>query len=102
MSAPSPQPLVVTAPLPGAAFRVGQAVRIQGDPLNDTLDARFVGRVGVVEALVFDDPERQFPEDPLVQVRVRGLGTDLFFPGELTPATARPRAQRGSSPHASP
>lgn len=100
---PAPrQGLVVTVPLPGAAFRVGQTVRIVGDPLNETLDERFVGRVGVVEALVFDDPVRQYPEDPLVQVRVPALGRDLFFPHELRLARrdARTRARRRSEPRA--
>lgn len=34
---------------------------------------------------VYDDPQRQYPADPLVRVRVQGLGDDLFFMKELEP-----------------
>jgi hypothetical protein len=42
---------------------------------------------------VYDEPATQYPEDPLIQVHVEGLGEDLFFPEELelAPAWARNR-----------
>lgn len=99
----APQGLVVTAPVAGAPYRVGDHVRVAPTAAHsETADPRFIGKAGIVEALVFDDPARQYPQDPLLQVRVAGLGRDLFFAHELTrtapPRHTRPRARRRGEP----
>ncbi|MDY7230384.1 Carotenogenesis protein CarS [Hyalangium rubrum] len=83
--------LIVSEDVEGAPVRIGEKVRIARAPPEDVLSQRFLGRVGVVVALVFDDPRLQYPADPLIQVRVPGLGEDLFFfeELELTPEWAR-------------
>lgn len=75
--------LIVSVDVEGAPLRIGETVKIISAPLDDPRGARFVGHLGLVVALVFDDPRRQYPGDPLVQVRVPGVGMDLFFPEEL-------------------
>jgi hypothetical protein len=75
--------LIFLEDVKGAPVRVGEPVCVLGDTLDGSLDARFVGRRGTVVALVYDEPRTQFPADPLIQVRVEGLGEDLFFAGEL-------------------
>jgi len=82
--------LIVSVDVEGAPLRIGETVEIISAPLDEPRGARFVGRLGIVVALVFDDPHRQYPEDPLVQVRVPGVGMDLFFPEELE---ARPTSR---------
>ncbi|MDQ3263350.1 MAG: Carotenogenesis protein CarS [Myxococcota bacterium] len=69
--------------VPGAPLEVGQWVRVRADAGSETLDYRFLGQRGRVLALIYDDPLAQFPQDPLVQVEVAGLGSDLFFVHEL-------------------
>lgn len=86
--------LIVTQDVEGAPVRIGQPVRITRAPEDDALSRRLVGCTGVVVALVFDDPRLQYPWDPLIQVRVPGLGEDLFFPEELALAPERLSRQR--------
>lgn len=88
--------LILTADVDGAPVRMGTVVRISESSLDGTFDPRFLGRTGVVVALVYDEPLRQYPADPLIKVRVHGLGEDLFFPGELALGAewSRPRAFR--------
>jgi hypothetical protein len=75
--------MIVKRDVEGAPVKIGQEVTIASDLLNDTIDRRFLGRTGVVKALVYDDPREQYPADPLIRVHVRGLGEDLFFSEEL-------------------
>lgn len=75
--------LILTEDVEGAPVRMGSAVKIVGAAPDDPIAQRFLGRVGTVVALVFDDPRRQYPADPLIQVRVPGVGEDLFFAEEL-------------------
>lgn len=81
----SAQPgLVVFKDVEGAPVRLGEPVRIAGESaLEGSVDRRFLGHLGVVVALVYDEPEAQFPADPLIQVRVDDLGEELFFAREL-------------------
>ncbi|WP_224364342.1 Carotenogenesis protein CarS [Hyalangium versicolor] len=67
----------------GAPLQVGEVVRIVNDSEDGSIGRRFLGQTGVVVGFVYDDPESQFPGDPLVQVRVPGMGEDLFFAAEL-------------------
>ncbi len=84
--------LISDEDVPGAPLKIGQPVRVLADQVeSETLDRRFVGRTGVVSGLVYDDPARQFPADPLVRVRVEGVGEDLFFLEELGFAAPQPR-----------
>jgi hypothetical protein len=85
--------LIVTVDVEGAPVRIGETVKITSAPSDDPQGARFLGCTGVVVALVFDDPRKQYPGDPLIQVRVPGVGMDLFFPEELelVPEWARRR-----------
>lgn len=75
--------LILSEDVEGAPVRIGEQVRVVSFTMNDSLDPSFLGCSGVVVALVFDDPRRQYPRDPLIQVRVEGLGEDLFFAEEL-------------------
>lgn len=88
--------LILTADVDGAPVRMGAVVRISESSLDGTFDRRFLGRTGIVVALVYDEPLRQYPADPLIKVRVHGLGEDLFFPGELVLGAewSRARASR--------
>jgi hypothetical protein len=88
--------LILTVDVDGAPVRMGAAVRIAETSVDGSFDARFLGRTGTVVALVYDEPLQQYPADPLIKVRVRGLGEDLFFVGELELGAegARPRAFR--------
>lgn len=97
--------LCIDHDVPGAPLRLGQRVRVA--PCGRALAPPrpgFLGREGVVCGFVYDDPARQYPADPLVRVRVRGSGEDLFFVEELavrdTGRTARPHrptpAERGA------
>lgn len=72
--------LILVEDVAGAPVRIGEAVRVVSTALDNP---NFLGREGIVVALVFDDPRLQYPADPLIQVRVEGLGEDLFFPEEL-------------------
>lgn len=85
--------LIVVDDVEGAPVRIGETVRIGGASEDDSLDRCFLGRTGVVVALVYDEPRLQYPDDPLIQVRVDDLGEDLFFPEELelAPEWARRR-----------
>lgn len=85
--------LIVCSDVEGAPVRIGESVKIVSDSPDGTVGQRFLGRTGVVVALVYDDPAAQYPEDPLIQVQVDGLGEDLFFPEELelAPVWARNR-----------
>ncbi len=85
--------------VPGAPLEVGQWVRVRRDAGSETLDDRFLGQPGRVSALIYDDPLVQYPHDPLVQVEVAGLGTDLFFVHELK---AQPEAGSGRTEVAPP
>jgi hypothetical protein len=76
--------LVIFEDVEGAPVRLGEWVRIAGEPaLEDSVDRRFLGHRGRVVALVYDAPREQFPADPLVQVHVEDLGEELFFVREL-------------------
>ncbi|PTL85284.1 Carotenogenesis protein CarS [Vitiosangium sp. GDMCC 1.1324] len=86
--------LIVVEDVDGAPVRMGESVKVVSVSADDSsMDRHFLGRTGVVVALVFDEPRLQFPHDPLIQVRVDGLGEDLFFPEELelAPEWARRR-----------
>jgi hypothetical protein len=80
--------LIICSDVDGAPVRIGESVKVVSRSADDTISQRFLGRTGVVVGLVFDDPATQYPEDPLIQVRVDGLGEDLFFPEELELAPA--------------
>jgi hypothetical protein len=75
--------LIVTVDVEGAPVRMGERVKIVEDSADGTIGRKFLGRTGVVVALVFDDPSVQYPRDPLIQVNVPGVGEDLFFAEEL-------------------
>ncbi|NNB94714.1 Carotenogenesis protein CarS [Corallococcus exiguus] len=75
--------LILMEDVDGAPVRMGAAVMIVRTEPDDSVSERFLGRVGVVVALVFDDPPMQYPSDPLIQVRVAGVGEDLFFAREI-------------------
>ena len=81
--------LIVSEDVEGAPVRLGEVVKIVCSSEDVSIGRHFLGRTGFVVALVYDDPRRQYPHDPLIQVRVQGLGEDLFFMGELTPVSAR-------------
>ncbi|MDC0711277.1 Carotenogenesis protein CarS [Stigmatella sp. ncwal1] len=81
--------LIVTVDVEGAPVRIGEPVRIVTASQEDSVDQRFLGRTGIVVALVFDDPWLQYPADPLIRVRVHGLGEDLFFVRELDGVSER-------------
>jgi hypothetical protein len=85
--------LIVVEDVKGAPVRIGETVKIVGTSADDSMNRRFLGQAGVVVALVFDDPDLQYPHDPLIQVRVGDVGEDLFFPEELelAPEWARRR-----------
>jgi hypothetical protein len=85
--------LIICSDVDGAPVRIGESVKVVSRSADDTISQRFLGRTGVVVGFVFDDPATQYPEDPLIQVHVDGLGEDLFFPEELelAPAWARSR-----------
>jgi hypothetical protein len=85
--------LIVFEDVEGAPVRIGETVKIASTPADDSMNRRFLGRAGVVVALVFDDPELQYPHDPLIQVRVDDVGEDLFFPEELELAPEWARRQ---------
>ncbi len=91
--------LILTVDVDGAPVRMGAVVRIADTSPDGTFDPRFLGRTGTVVALVYDEPFRQYPADPLIKVRVRGLGEDLFFVGELVLGAerSRPRASRAEA-----
>jgi hypothetical protein len=75
--------LIVVVDVEGAPVRIGERVKIISHSADDSMNRRFLGKTGVVVALVFDDPDLQYPYDPLIQVRVDDAGEDLFFPEEL-------------------
>ncbi|WNG37594.1 Carotenogenesis protein CarS [Archangium violaceum] len=75
--------LIVVENVDGAPVRIGETVKLVNASLDGSVNRRFLGRTGVVVALVFDEPSRQYPHDPLIQVRVDDIGEDLFFPEEL-------------------
>jgi hypothetical protein len=75
--------LIVTVDVEGAPVRMGERVKVVDECADGTIARRFLGRTGVVVALVFDDPSVQYPRDPLIQVQVPGVGEDLFFAEEL-------------------
>ncbi|RKG64987.1 Carotenogenesis protein CarS [Corallococcus exercitus] len=75
--------LIMMEDVDGAPVRIGATVMVVRTESEDVLSERFLGRVGVVVALVFDDPPAQYPTDPLIQVRVAGVGEDLFFAREI-------------------
>lgn len=80
-------------PVDGAPLQPGTLVFVVCEDDDDSRDERFAGRRGVVQALFYDEPARQFPAEPLLLVRVEGVGEDLFFAHELIPArAARPGA----------
>jgi hypothetical protein len=100
--------LILTEDVDGAPARIGQVVKIVESSEDGSIGQSFLGRTGVVVALVFDEPSTQYPRDPLIQVRVKGLGEDLFFARELEPqpasesrgfsASAGEKAGRGPPP----
>ncbi|WPB81591.1 Carotenogenesis protein CarS [Archangium violaceum] len=75
--------LIIFEDVEGAPVRMGERVKIISHSADDSMNQRFLGHTGVVVGLVFDDPDLQFPHDPLIQVRVDDVGEDLFFPEEL-------------------
>jgi hypothetical protein len=74
--------LLVREDLRGAPFAIGVMVDVVGCR-DETGDERFCGQRGTVTGLLYDDPLAQVPFEPLVLVRVDGLGEELFFPSEL-------------------
>ncbi|NTX17577.1 Carotenogenesis protein CarS [Myxococcus sp. CA056] len=86
--------LIVSTDVDGAPVRIGEPVTVISASSDGTISPGFLGRTGTVVALVYDDPGLQYPSDPLIQVRVDGLGEDLFFPDELEPQWALQRAAR--------
>lgn len=70
-------------PVEGAPVQPGSSVFIVCEQEDESRDERFAGRCGVVRALFYDDAQRQFPSQPMMLVRVDGLGEDLFFAHEL-------------------
>ncbi|NBD12132.1 MULTISPECIES: Carotenogenesis protein CarS [Corallococcus] len=89
--------LILKEDVDGAPVRIGAAVMIIRTEPDDLVSERFLGRVGTVVALVFDDPPTQYPADPLIQVRVHGVGEDLFFTQELVAAPQGHLVAFGSS-----
>lgn len=85
--------LIVVEDVEGAPVRIGETVKIGSCLVEGSMNRHFLGRSGVVVALVFDEPRLQYPHDPLIQVRVDDIGEDLFFPEELelAPEWARRR-----------
>lgn len=85
--------LIICSDVDGAPVRIGASVKVVSRSEDGTISQRFLGCTGVVVGLVYDDPASQYPEDPLIQVHVEGLGEDLFFPEELdlAPEWARNR-----------
>ena len=79
--------VVLRAPVPGAPFLPGQRVQVAHSD-DATADPKFFGAEGVVVGLVYDDPRRQFPHEPLVLVSLRG-DEDVFFPSELRSPSVR-------------
>jgi hypothetical protein len=75
--------LLSRRPVPGCAFAPGARVTVLLDGEDETADLRFHGARGEVTGLLFDDLATQFPAEPLVEVRVDGLGCEWFFPREL-------------------
>ncbi|NVJ28334.1 MULTISPECIES: Carotenogenesis protein CarS [Myxococcus] len=97
--------LIVSTDVDGAPVRIGEHVTVVSASSDGTISPGFLGRTGIVMALVYDDPSRQYPADPLIQVLVDGLGEDLFFPDELEAPWVRQRVprQRGEDrEHAAP
>ncbi|MFY2559690.1 Carotenogenesis protein CarS [Corallococcus terminator] len=86
--------LIVSTDVDGAPVRIGEHVTVVSASSDGTITPGFLGRTGVVVALVYDDPGIQYPADPLIQVRVEGLGEDLFFPDELEAPWVRQRLSR--------
>ncbi len=84
-----PKPGVCFERVAGAPLQIGEHVTIQSRIDDDTFDARFEHREGTVAGLVYDSPEQQFPHQPMVLVRVYGLGEDVFFVEELRLAERR-------------
>ncbi|MCK8502256.1 Carotenogenesis protein CarS [Myxococcus fulvus] len=80
--------LIVSTNVDGAPVRIGERVKVVAHSSDGTISAGFLGHTGIVVALVYDDPVAQYPADPLIQVRVDGLGEDLFFMDELVPEWA--------------
>ncbi|QDE69097.1 Carotenogenesis protein CarS [Myxococcus xanthus] len=85
--------LIICHDVDGAPVRIGATVKVVPHSEDGTISQRFLGKTGIVVGLVFDDPATQYPDDPLIQVLVEGLGEDLFFPEELelAPEWARNR-----------
>ncbi|WP_225412708.1 Carotenogenesis protein CarS [Stigmatella hybrida] len=90
--------LILTVDVEGAPVRIGERVRIVPTSPEGSVDERFLGHTGIVVALVFDDPWLQYPADPLIRVRVSGLGEDLFFVRELEGISERAGLLRRASP----
>jgi len=80
--------LIVSEDVNGAPVKMGEAVKIVEASEDGSIGRRFLGCTGTVVGLVYDDPGVQYPRDPLVRVRVQGVGEDLFFVDELEPAPA--------------
>jgi hypothetical protein len=78
-----PRSLLFRQDLFGAPVRLGAVVEIRADVDDDTIEASFLGRRGVVTGLFYDDPVAQLPAAPLVVVAVEALGEELFFASEL-------------------
>ncbi|AGC45142.1 carotenogenesis protein carS [Myxococcus stipitatus DSM 14675] len=83
--------LIVKRDVDGAPVHIGDRVTVVPDSTDGTISPGFLGRTGTVVALVYDDPVQQYPADPLIQVRVDGLGDDLFFLDELVSDRVRAR-----------
>jgi hypothetical protein len=77
----------------GAPLRVGQQVVVLCSADDDSADERFHGCRGEVAGLLYDDPARQLPGNPLVLVAVDGLGEEWFFLNELLAEPARRPAE---------
>lgn len=69
--------------VPHAPVQPGNRVLVLLDCNDGSADPRFHGSCGEVVGLLFDDPKHQFPSQPLVEVKVEGLGSEWFFSSEL-------------------
>jgi hypothetical protein len=76
----------------GAPFRIGERVHILSSK-DETLDHRFVGRIGSVKYLEYECGCGQtYPHDPMIGVEFRDRKTEEFWKDEL--GSFRPRSAK--------
>jgi hypothetical protein len=76
-------PLRLDGNVPLAPVQPGARVLVLLDCTDTSADVRFHGACGEVVGLIFDDPPSQFPDRPLLEVNVEGLGSEYFFLNEI-------------------